>query len=74
MRKFIFILFVLLVTSPLTLASKLYFNNGKSLDAEIIEANTTHVLLKRSSDLQQFRIKTEPLTIYDQKDYKKQKN
>lgn len=67
MRKFIFILFVLLVTSPLTLASKLYFNNGKSLDAEIIEANTTHVLLKRSSDLQQFRIKTELLTKDSQK-------
>ena len=67
MRKFIFILFVLLVTSPLTLASKLNFNNGKSLDAEIIEANTTHVLLKRSSDLQQFRIKTELLTKDSQK-------
>lgn len=67
MKKFIFILFVLLVTAPLTLASKLYFNNGKSLDAEIIEANTTHVLLKRSSDLQQFRIKTELLTKDSQK-------
>ena len=67
MRKFIFILFVLLVTSPLTLASKLYFNNGKSLDAEIIEANATHVLLKRSSDLQQFRIKSDLLTKDTQK-------
>tara|TARA_B100000242_G_scaffold293180_1_gene270493 strand:+ start:99 stop:2147 length:2049 start_codon:yes stop_codon:yes gene_type:complete len=67
MKKFIFILFVLLVTSPLTLASKLYFNNGKSLDAEIIEANATHVLLKRSSDLQQFRIKSDLLTKDTQK-------
>jgi len=67
MKKFIFILFVLLVTSPLTLASKLYFNNGKSLDAEIIEANATHVLLKRSSDLQRFRIKSDLLTKDTQK-------
>ena len=48
-------------------ASKLYFNNGKSLEAEILEANETHVLLKRSSDLQQFRIKTELLTKDTQK-------
>ena len=55
------------MTSPITLASKLYFNNGKSLDAEIIEANATHVLLKRSSDLQQFRIKSDLLTKDTQK-------
>ena len=45
----------------------MYFNNGKSLDAEIIEANSTHVLLKRSSDLQQFRIKADLLTQDSQK-------
>ena len=48
-------------------ANKLYFNNGKSLEAEILEANETHVLLKRSTDLQQFRIKTELLTKDTQK-------
>ena len=48
-------------------ASKLYFNNGKVLEAEILEANETHVLLERSSDLQQFRIKTELLTKDSQK-------
>ena len=48
-------------------ANKLYFNNGKALEAEILEANETHVLLERSSDLQQFRIKTELLTKDSQK-------
>ena len=48
-------------------ANKLYFNNGKVLEAEILEANETHALLERSSDLQQFRIKTELLTKDSQK-------
>lgn len=46
---------------------KLYFNNGKSLDAKILEANETHVKIERASDLQQFRIKSEMLTKDTQK-------
>ena len=47
--------------------STLYFKNGKSLDAEILDANETHVRIARSEDLQQFRFKIESLTIDSQK-------
>lgn len=63
MRNLIF----LFLSSIYCIGETLYFNNGKSLDAEIIEANSTHVLLKRSSDLQQFRIKADLLTQDSQK-------
>ena len=43
-------------------ASELYFNNGKNLKGEILEANATHALIKRSSDLQLFRIAIDSLT------------
>ena len=52
--------FILLCSS--LSADKIYFNNGKSLEAKILEANETHVLLERGQDLQRFRIKTEMLT------------
>ena len=62
------ILTTILIFLPFTLtAEKLYFNNGKSLEAKILEANETHVKLQRASDLQQFRIKTEMLTKDTQK-------
>jgi len=48
-------------------ADKIYFNNGKSLDSKILEANETHVTLERAEDLQRFRIKTEMLTKDSQK-------
>ncbi|MGI9357835.1 MAG: DUF1549 domain-containing protein [Paracoccaceae bacterium] len=48
-------------------ADKLYFNNGKSLEAKILEANETHVLIQRASDLQQFRFKNSELTKDSQK-------
>tara|TARA_B100000212_G_scaffold342604_1_gene331206 strand:+ start:10525 stop:12573 length:2049 start_codon:yes stop_codon:yes gene_type:complete len=54
------ILFFLLCSA--SYADKLYFNNGKVLDAKILEANETHVKIQRASDLQQFRIKSEMLT------------
>ena len=48
-------------------AEELYFNNGKSLDAKILEANETHATLQRATDLQQFRIKIDMLTKDTQK-------
>jgi hypothetical protein len=45
----------------------LFFNNGESIEAKILEANETHVTLQRSTDLQQFRIKSEMLTKDTQK-------
>lgn len=49
------------------LGDKLYFNNGKSIKAEILEANETHLTLQRSTDLQQFRVKINMLTKDTQK-------
>lgn len=56
-----------LILPALCLADKLYFNNGKSLEAKILEANETHVLIKRESDLQKFRFKNSELTKDSQK-------
>ena len=62
------ILIVILFFIPiLCLGDKLYFNNGKSFEGKILEANQTHVLLQREKDLQQFRIKSEMLTKDTQK-------
>ena len=47
--------------------SVIYFNNGKSVEGKILEANSTHLLLQRAKDLQQFRIKVELLTEDSQK-------
>ncbi len=43
-------------------ADKIYFNNGKSLEAKILEANETHVILERAKDLQRFRFSADLLT------------
>ena len=48
-------------------AETIWFNNGKSLDGEILEANNTHVLFARANDLQQFRFKADILTLDSQK-------
>lgn len=48
-------------------AETIWFNNGNSLDGEILEANNTHVLFARASDLQQFRFKVDILTLDSQK-------
>lgn len=48
-------------------AETIWFNNGKSLDGEILEANNTHVLFARASDLQQFRFPVDLLTLDSQK-------
>ena len=47
--------------------SKLYFNNGKSLEGSILEANETHVTIARREDLQQFRFPISLLTIDSKK-------
>ena len=48
------ILFFLLCTS--LSAEILYFNNGKAVEGKILEANATHALIQRSTDLQLFRL------------------
>lgn len=50
-----------------TYGETIWFNNGKSLDGEILEANNTHLLFARASDLQQFRFKVDLLTLDSQK-------
>ena len=56
------ILTILMLSSIFCFGDVLYFNNGKDLKGDIIEANATHALIKRSSDLQLFRIAIDSLT------------
>ena len=56
------ILTILLLSSIFCFGDILYFNNGKDVKGDIIEANATHALIKRSSDLQLFRIAIDSLT------------
>tara|TARA_X000000950_G_scaffold43209_2_gene48503 strand:- start:48864 stop:50903 length:2040 start_codon:yes stop_codon:yes gene_type:complete len=44
------------------LGSVIYFNNGKNIEGNILEANSTHLLFQRAKDLQQFRFKVDLLT------------
>jgi len=60
-------LLLLLFTTVQCFGSVLYFKDGNSLDATILEANETHVKIARSKDLQQFRFPIELLTIDTQK-------
>lgn len=56
------------LTIPTMLFSEtLWFNNGKNLEGEILEANNTHVLFARAKDLQQFRFAKDILTLDSQK-------
>lgn len=48
-------------------AETIWFNDGRSIEGEILEANNTHLLFARASDLQQFRLKTDMLTLDSQK-------
>jgi len=59
MKKLILLLLLPLICK----ADRIYFNNGKSIEAKILEANETHLILQRSEDLQQFRVLTSSLTI-----------
>ena len=54
---------ILLLLSPLFLfAEALYFNNGNVVRGEIIESNSTHVVIKKEDDFQLFRIPLKLLT------------
>jgi len=65
MKKLFKIIFFIL---PLyCFGGKLSFNNGKIIEAEILEANETHIVIARASDLQQFRFKISMLTKDSQK-------
>jgi hypothetical protein len=55
-------LLLLLISSFYCFGDTLYFNNGKDLKGDILEANATHALIKRASDLQLFRIAIDSLT------------
>ena len=48
-------------------AETIWFNDGRSIEGEILEANNTHMLFARASDLQQFRLKVDVLTKDSQK-------
>ena len=54
---------ILLFSTASCFGSTLYFTNGKSLNATILEANETHVLIAREKDLQRFRLPIKHLTI-----------
>jgi len=54
---------ILLFSTASCLGSTLYLTNGKSLNATILEANETHVLIAREKDLQRFRFPIKHLTI-----------
>lgn len=59
---------LLLILATVTAnAETLWFNNGKNLEGTIVEADNTHVLFKRGSDLQMFRFPTDLLTVDSKK-------
>ena len=51
----------------LCVAGTIWFNDGRNLEGEILEANNTHVLFARAYDLQQFRFPVDLLTLDSQK-------
>ena len=54
---------ILFLLSPLFLSAEaLYFNNGNSVRGEIVESNSTHVVIKKEEDFQLFRIPLKLLT------------
>lgn len=56
------IIILLLLSSALSFADVLYFNDGNNIRGKIIESNSTHVMLKRDHDLQLFRVPLKLLT------------
>ena len=60
-------LLIFLLTTNFCFGSALYFKDGNSVDAKILEANETHVKISRDKDLQHFRFKIDLLTIDSQK-------
>lgn len=62
--KYILLLILSMVTC---VAETIWFNDGRSIEGEILEANNTHMLFARAKDLQQFRLKIDLLTLDSQK-------
>ena len=58
---------ILFFSTASCLGSTLYFTNGKSINAKILDANETHVRVARDKDLQQFRFPLKLLTIDSKK-------
>jgi hypothetical protein len=55
-------LFLLILSSLFCSGDVLYFNDGNNIRGEIIESNSTHVVVKREDDFQLFRIPLKLLT------------
>ena len=61
------LLFSLFLVTVSCFGSTLYFKDGNSVSAKILDANETHVRVARDKDLQQFRFKIDLLTIDSKK-------
>lgn len=61
------LLSIILLSVTCVNAETIWFNDGRSIEGEILEANNTHILFARAEDLQQFRLKTSFLTLDSQK-------
>ena len=63
-----YLLFLLFTVSTLAgeLTTRIYHKNGGSVEGKILEANGTHVLFQRASDLQQFRMLIDSLALNSQ--------
>ena len=67
--KYILLLVPLLVGGVATTcdgATRIYHKAGGSVEGNILEANETHVIFQRASDLQQFRFKIDQLALNSQ--------
>jgi len=62
--KFVFLLSLVAFNC---FASTIYFKNGKFLNANILDANESHLTIERHKDLQRFRLKIDLLTLDSQK-------
>ena len=65
MNKLLLLLFIIPFACD---AGKIYFNNGKVLDGNFLEANGTHVTISREEDLQKFKFEISLLTLESQKE------
>ncbi len=63
-----YLLFLLFTVSTLAgeLTTRIYHKAGGSVEGKILEANGTHVLFQRASDLQQFRMLIDSLALNSQ--------
>jgi hypothetical protein len=62
MKILLTIIFIAVSSFAGATAPTLFFQDGRSLEANIIEANFTHALIERQKDLQRFRIAINSLT------------